>query len=114
MRPSRLPLVLIAALTAAGCTHTPAPESVAAQDGALAMPADLDSLAYARSVVPASYAQAPPPQGPSPQTQPPSRPQPTRTAMQAHAQAVLPVATQPQANPVYRLDTGDKLRIVVF
>lgn len=33
--------------------------------------------------------------------------------MHAHAQAI-PVIAQPPADPAYRLDTGDKLRIVVF
>jgi polysaccharide biosynthesis/export protein len=102
MRPGRLIPILMAALTAAGCMHTSAPNGTTAQRAA---PTDLDSLAYERSAAAPStaYAQA--------QPQPRSQPQPV-AAMQAHAQSAIPVVAQPE--PAYGLDTGDKLRIVVF
>jgi polysaccharide biosynthesis/export protein len=107
MRPSRLFLILMGAITAAGCMRTPTPDNAAAPHGA-----NLDSLAYKRNVAPASTAYV---QAPSPQVQPQPEPRTvTPAAMQAHARAVVPVAAQPRRDPVYRLDTGDKLRIVVF
>jgi len=70
---------------------------------------DLDSLAYARRAAPpaTAYAQA------QRQSLPPAQPPPVITASQARAQAV-PVVAPPPAEPPYVLDTGDKLRIVVF
>jgi polysaccharide biosynthesis/export protein len=140
MRPSRLFLILTAALTAAGCVHTSAPNTMSASSAALAAKAapagSLDSLAYERRVAApsAAYAKAHPseappsqadltqarplqaqPQSPPQSRLPSSRPQPTQAvAMQAHAQAVVPVVAQPPSDPAYRLDTGDKLRVVVF
>jgi polysaccharide biosynthesis/export protein len=118
MRPShftsRLILILMAALTAAGCMHSAAPNGPSAQHAA-ASAADLDSLAYERRVAAPStaYAQAQP-QSQQAQPQQRSRPQPT-DAMQAHAQApAIAVAVPSPAEPAYALDTGDKLRIVVF
>jgi polysaccharide export outer membrane protein len=138
MRPSRLFLILMAALTAAGCVHTSAPNTMSTQPAMLAVaPAgSLDSLAYERRVAApsAAYAKAHPsdvqpsqidptqaqplqghPQSAPTSSLPSSRPQPTpAVAMQAHAQAVVPVVAQPPSDPAYRLDTGDRLRIVVF
>jgi polysaccharide export outer membrane protein len=111
------------ALNAAGCMHTSVPgSSTAAPREALAAPTNLDSIAYARRGAPSTaYAQAQPPQAEPQdvqQAEPPqvqrrgdARLQPSATAMQANAQ-VIPVVAQPE--PPYGLDTGDKLRIVVF
>jgi polysaccharide export outer membrane protein len=131
MRPSRLTSrlvpILLAAFTAAGCMQTAfAPDSRAvARDTKLSVPPNLDSMAYERRVPapPASYAQAPQaqahqaqaPQAQAPAAQPvhrQTRSQPGN-AMEANAQVVQVVA-QPVADPAYRLDTGDKLRVVVF
>jgi polysaccharide export outer membrane protein len=124
----------MAAFTAAGCMQTAfAPDPGAVSRGAgIAVPPNLDSIAYERRVPPpaATYAQAQTPQQqpqaqqvPAQQVQatvaPPlhrqSRSQP-RSATEAHAQVVpvVPVVAQPVADPAYRLDTGDKLRVVVF
>lgn len=107
-----------------------APDSGAVARGGLTVPPNLDSMAYERRVAPpAAYAQAQPQQAqPQPaqprqvQSPPPQQQQdqPVRqaraapdSAMQAHAQGpVIPVVAQRE--PVYALDTGDKLRIVVF
>jgi polysaccharide export outer membrane protein len=132
MRPSRLTSrlipILMAAFTAAGCMQAAfAPDSRAVANGnGLNVPPNLDSMAYERRVPapPSSYAQAPQPpqpqqQQPPRQVQAPAAPPPqvqTRAqgnAMAAHAQ-VVPVVAQPVADPAYRLDTGDKLRVVVF
>ena len=104
MRPGRLIPILMAALTAAGCMHTSAPNGGPTAERAAAT--NLDSLAYERHVPAPStaYAQS---QQPRPRTEP----QPA-AAMQAHAQSAIPVIAQPE--PPYGLDTGDKLRIVVF
>jgi len=65
MRPGRLIPILLAALTAAGCMHTSAPNGPTAQQAAVT---DLDSLAYERRVtVPSTaYTQA----QPQPRTEP--------------------------------------------
>ena len=128
MRPSRLTSrlipILMAAFTAAGCMQTAfAPDNRAVGRGSgLAVPPDLDSMAYERRVPAPPAAQAQPPQqqqpprqvqaaaAPPPQVQ--TRSQPS-AAMEAHAQ-VVPVVAQPRGEPAYALDTGDKLRIVVF
>ncbi len=113
------------ALTAAGCMHTSVPSSsTAAPREALAIPPNLDSIAYARRGAPSTaYAQAQPHQTQAQRVAPHeaqaaelpvqsrrnARPQPP--AMQANA-PVIPVVAPPE--PPYGLDTGDKLRIVVF
>jgi polysaccharide export outer membrane protein len=130
MRPSRLIPILMAALTAAGCMQTAfAPDSAAVSRTGLAIPPNLDSIAYERRAAAPStaYAQAQPqqaqPQQQPPQAQPPeaqpqaqahpnARPQPN-VAIEARARAI-PVVVQPPSDLAYRLDTGDKLRIVVF
>src|SRR5258708_864014 len=110
MRPSRLIPMLMVALAAAGCMHTSAPDVTAAPNGepiAAAAPADLDSLAYERRITASMASHA--------QVQPQVRQlQATPAAMQANAQVVVPVVAQPSLEPAYVLDTGDKLRIVVF
>lgn len=116
MRPSclisRLIPILIAALSAAGCMQTAfAPDRGASARAPLAVPPNLDSMAYERRAAPpaAAYAQAQPPAQRPPHVQ--TRAQPA--AVQARAQApVIPVVARPE--PPYALDTGDKLRIVVF
>jgi polysaccharide export outer membrane protein len=130
MRPSRLTSrlipILMAALTAAGCMQTAfAPDPGAVSRGGLAVPPNLDSIAYERRTLPAptaAYAQSKPQQAqPRQAQQQPQQPQQvphvqTRAqpdAAQAHAQApVIPVVAQRE--PAYLLDTGDKLRVVVF
>jgi polysaccharide export outer membrane protein len=99
-----------------------------ARGGRLAVPPDLDSMAYERpapaplqqparvqtSQVHTSQVQAAqiqPATAPAPLPRQ-SRP-PAGDAMEAHAQ-VVPVVAQPRPEPAYMLDTGDKLRIVVF
>ena len=121
MRSSRLVPILLVALTAAGCMHTSVPDSsTAAPREALAVPPDLDSLAYERRGAPSTaYAQAQPQEAPPqdaqaaelPQVQSRryARAQPVATVIQANA---IPVVAPPA--PSYGLDTGDKLRIVVF
>ena len=120
MRPSRhiaiVMAALMAALMASGCAHRSAPNGPTAAVSADPPPvvtANLDSLAYER--------RGPPPVAPvqtqtsmQPQSQPPSYQPATPAAMQAHAQAVVPVLGETRPEPPYTLDTGDKLRIVVF
>jgi polysaccharide export outer membrane protein len=90
---------LIAALTAAGCMHASAPNDASMTQANTVSITDLDSLAYARPVAqPARRSPVAAPQ---------------HDAMNAQAQVVR-VATAPSAAPAYALDTGDKLRIVVF
>jgi polysaccharide export outer membrane protein len=89
------------ALTAAGCMHTSVPNGSAAQAVVSTTSTDLDSLAYERAAAapPTTYAQG--------------RPQPA-AATQAYAQPAIAVAVPSPSEPPYALDTGDKLRIVVF
>ncbi|HZO46564.1 MAG TPA: polysaccharide biosynthesis/export family protein [Xanthobacteraceae bacterium] len=123
MRVSRLIPILMVALTAAGCMHTSVPGSTAAPRDA--MPPNLDSIAYERRGAPsAAYAQAQPQQAQPQQAEPQeaqaadapqvqsrrnARSQPGAAVIQANA---IPVVASPA--PSYGLDTGDKLRIVVF
>ena len=103
MRPGRLIPVLMAALAASGCMHAAAPNGAGPTTSA-----DLDSLAYERATTPAAaYANA--------------QPQPRRqqieqtSATESHAQApAIPVVVPSPREPAYTLDTGDKLRVVVF
>jgi len=101
-------MLLLVGLTASGCVHTSAPNVTATAQSEPPQPTDLDSLAYARRVTPpsAAYAQAQP--RPLPAMQPP----PVITAAQFGGP--VPVAVPIPAGPAYTLDTGDKLRIVVF
>ena len=107
MRPGRLRVVSMIALAAGGCAHTPPPwarllpaqRTAALPQVAAAPPTDLDGLMYqdrvARPVV-APVAVA------TPMVAPP-------------IPAVVPaVAVADENDPPYTLDTGDKLRIVVF
>jgi polysaccharide export outer membrane protein len=119
MRSGRLVPILMVALTAAGCMHTSVPSgSTAAPRDALAIPPNLDSIAYERRGAPSkAYAQAQPQQAQPqeaqaaepPQVQTRARAQSSASVMQANA---IPVVAPPA--PPYGLDTGDKLRIVVF
>jgi polysaccharide biosynthesis/export protein len=89
MRPVSLFVVALFAAAVGGCASLPASDAPAASA------ADLDSLAYARPVSPvAARAQA---QGQS------------QAQSQAQAMAAVLAAELP-----YTLDTGDKLRVVVF
>jgi polysaccharide biosynthesis/export protein len=105
MRPGRLIPILLAALTAAGCMQTVAPNGTTAQSAASVTSTDLDSMAYSRRVT------APPTAQVQASAQQRGTPQPD-AAMLAHAQSAIPVVARPE--PPYALDTGDKLRIVVF
>jgi polysaccharide export outer membrane protein len=91
MRPVSLFVVVLLAAAVGGCASLPASDTPAASA------ADLDSLAYARPVSPvAARAQA--------QAQP---------EVQPDTQAQVTPAAFAQELP-YSLDTGDKLRVVVF
>jgi polysaccharide export outer membrane protein len=91
MRPVSLFVVVLLAAAVGGCASLPASDTPAASA------ADLDSLAYARPVSPvAARAQA--------QAQP---------EVQPDTQAPVTPAAFAQELP-YSLDTGDKLRVVVF
>ena len=106
MRPCRHFLVLLVALSASGCMHATGPNVSAAQRASPPVSSDLDSFAYARRAAPPSAVQAQ--AGPLPGMQPP----PVITATQYGGP--VPVAARPAAELAYTLDTGDKLRIVVF
>lgn len=120
MRSGRLVPILMAALTAAGCMHTSVPgSSTTAPREAVAVPANLDSIAYGRRSAPATaYAQAQPQQVPPQEAQAAELPVQSRHNARAQPPAmpanvpVIPVVAPPE--PPYGLDTGDKLRIVVF
>ena len=93
MRPSRLLVVLMFALAAGGCIRTPF------QSAAVGPQSDLDGLMYqSRAAQPLAI----PPPGPAPT--------PVATAYAAPAVALAPAADEPP----YTLDSGDRLRIVVF
>jgi polysaccharide export outer membrane protein len=100
MRPSHLLLLTIVVLTAGGCVHSVPPGTTAMPRAA---PADLDSFAYARHL-PAPKAE---------QSRTPTQMQRRPAAHTALAQAAIPVAVMPD-ELVYTLDSGDKLRVVVF
>jgi polysaccharide export outer membrane protein len=103
MRPSRLIPIVLAVFTAAGCAHTVPNGASASRDTTksplMTVAANLDSLVYER---------------PTPPLGGPMQPTTTGTVapMRASAQPVIPVPSSP--NPPYLLDTGDKLRVVVF
>ena len=93
MRPSRLLAVLMFALAAGGCIQTPF------QSAAVGPQPDLDGLMYqSRAAKPLAI----PPPGPAPA--------PAATAYAAPAVALAPAADEPP----YTLDSGDRLRVVVF
>src|SRR4051794_20041375 len=122
MRPSRHLMLLLVGLMASGCVHTSTPNVTAARPDP-SVSADLDSFAYARRGAPPSAAHA--------QVVEPSATQAQAQPSAAHAQALpamqpppvirareiggqVPVAVAVAAEPAYTLDTGDKLRLVVF
>src|SRR5262245_24450716 len=86
MRPVSLLVVALFAAAVGGCASLPV--STGAETTA-ASPADLDSLAYARPVSPVAV----------------------RTQTQTQAEATSAAFAQ---DMLYTLDTGDKLRVVVF
>src|SRR5436853_6889251 len=92
MRLVRLVLILLMAVACAGCAAMPAPDLGPAPIGA-APPPDLDNLMLARgpALIAADAAVLPPPV----------------------PAAVLP-GPAPGGDEPYRLDSGDRLRIVVF
>src|SRR5262245_13065027 len=100
-----LPLLLVV-LTAGGCMHTAANNAAPNTDA----PPDLDSLAYERGVPASAQARV--------QTQvQPKTPPAAHTAFAAdptQKAAVAVAVVPPPPDLSYHLDTGDKLRIVVF
>jgi polysaccharide export outer membrane protein len=99
MRPTSLFVVALLAVAVGGCASLPASSGA---DTPSASAADLDSLAYERTLSPAvapAQAQA--------QAQAPAQ-------AQAQAQAPVTPAAAVAAELPYMLDTGDKLRVVVF
>src|SRR5262245_40266042 len=86
MRPVSLFVVALFASAVGGCASLPASDMPAATA------ADLDSLAYARPVSPVA----------------------ARTQAQSQSQAQAKPAAAFAAEQPYTLDTGDKLRVVVF
>jgi polysaccharide export outer membrane protein len=106
MRPSRHFMIVLMALSASGCMHASGRSVPTAQQASPPQPSDLDSFAYARRlpVPPASDARA--------QASLPAEPPPVITATQFNGP--VPVAAPLPAEPAYTLDTGDKLRLVVF
>jgi polysaccharide biosynthesis/export protein len=99
MRTSGLFVLLLIAAGLAGCSGFPAPPGVASVDSASPPPVDLDSLMYGRRP-------AEPVQGEGvviPVAAPPPVPV-----------AVLPGGPAPGGDEPYTLDTGDRLRVVVF
>jgi len=121
MRVSRLLVLLMAAAVLAGCMRQPQRQYYAASPPMVR--SDLDMMMYG---APASYrpppgyrpAYGPPPTyRPAPSYGPPPAayypaPMPSRTVR--HATQYVPVRDLPEDNGPYTLDTGDKLRIVVF
>jgi polysaccharide biosynthesis/export protein len=100
MRLCRLLVLLLIAACAAGCAGMPAPE-VAAVPPEVAAPADIDNFIYNRRVVREPVAvPVPIPVA----VMPPPPPVPA---------ALLP-GPAPGGNEPYTLDSGDKLRVVVF
>src|SRR5215831_16540443 len=85
MRPFRLMILLLAALAATGCVRRPPPPPVAA--AVVVQPAsDLDSLAYGGA----------------------------RRNVEVVARPVITAVANPAPRGGYTLDSGDKLRVVVF
>jgi len=89
MRPVSLFVVALFATAVGGCASLPASTGT---DTTAASPTDLDSLAYAKPVSPVAV----------------------RAQAQTQAQAEVTPALAFAAELPYTLDTGDKLRIVVF
>jgi polysaccharide export outer membrane protein len=101
MRLCRLLVLLLIAACAAGCAGMPAPE-VAAVPPEAAAPADIDSFVYSRRGVVREPVAVPVPIPVA--AMPPPPPVPA---------ALLP-GPAPGGNEPYTLDSGDKLRVVVF
>jgi len=101
MRVGGLLVLLVIAAGLAGCTGFPAPQVVAVPPEGAVPPADLDNLIYGRRLAEAAtgeglvvpVAAVPPPLVPA---------------------AVLPGGPAPGGDEPYTLDTGDRLRVVVF
>src|SRR5437016_4930373 len=97
MRPGRLLVVLMLALAASGCIQT------AMQRAAVAPASDLDDLMYqSRAARPLVV----PPPGPGPV--------PAAYAAPAPAALAAPAIADAPDEPPYTLDSGDRLRVVVF
>ena len=110
MRGCRFLVLLVAFATVTGCARQPARPYAASP----VVRSDLDMMTYG---APAAYRQPPmygpsagPGYGPPPTAYGPP-PAPSRTVR--YATHYVPVRAMPEDGP-YTLDTGDKLRIVVF
>ena len=99
MRLVRLLVVLMIAAAAAGCAGMPAPQIAAAPPGAAEPPADLDNIMYSRRT---AYVAR----------------EPVAVAIPAAVMPAVPADVLPGPAPggdlPYTLDSGDRLRIVVF
>jgi polysaccharide export outer membrane protein len=108
MRVYRFLVLLVALAAVAGCARQPAKQYAASP----VVRSDLDMMTYG---APAQYRQPPmygPSYGPPPPTAYGPPPAPSRTVR--YATQYVPVREMPDDNGPYTLDTGDKLRIVVF
>jgi polysaccharide export outer membrane protein len=101
MRLCRLLVLLLIAASAAGCAGVPSPE-VAAVPPEAAAPADIDNFVYNRRAVVREPVAAPVPIPVAAMLPPPPLPA-----------ALLP-GPAPGGNEPYTLDSGDRLRVVVF
>lgn len=100
MRLCRLLVLLLIAASAAGCAGMPGPE-VAAVPPEAAAPADIDNFVYNRRAVVREPVAAP-------------VPIPVAAMLPPPVPAALLPGPAPGGNEPYTLDSGDKLRVVVF
>jgi polysaccharide export outer membrane protein len=111
MRVCRFLVLLVAFAAVAGCARQPARQYAASP----VVRSDLDMMTYG---APAAYRQPPmygPNSGPS-YSPPPTAygPPPQQSRTVRYATQYVPVREMPEEYGPYTLDTGDKLRIVVF
>ena len=104
MRARRLLLLALAVLALAGCMRRPAPQPIAAAPVAAVAAAPVAAAAPAPVVVAAEP-------GPGPVPPPVIMAPPAAAAARAQ---VAPVMAAGGGEPAYLLDSGDKLRVVVF
>ncbi len=109
MRPSRLFVLFLLAAAVAGCARAPKPQVAAAPQSEPARANDLDGYIYAQRLT--KYAPAPAvvaAPAPAVVAAPPMSAKPIPAFVEPTAQTAF------EGEPPYTLDTGDKLRIVVF
>jgi polysaccharide biosynthesis/export protein len=113
-RAFRLPIIVaMAALALSGCTHTSGPVATVQQ------PRDLDSLAYGQPYNPAMQSAVAPPSRTADSGGAINALRASFASTSARSYAPLPVGYAAAPIPVgydtaYRLDAGDKLRVVVY